>query len=151
MRPLFAGPSPPRPPRPSVSPNSSASSGLSVGVHRERERSACTLLTAPIPAPVMHSIAWSFIPRGNDTHFTVVLLVRFGALVEIGAYHPAPAPVYPPPCAPMMDSHRYHSLFSQCRVTPPTPPPSDDEPSDDDEDEWMTTSERIRSRLAMLA
>ncbi|MED6113174.1 hypothetical protein PIB30_068412 [Stylosanthes scabra] len=28
----------------------------------------------------------SFIPRGNDTHFTVVLLVRFGALAEIGAY-----------------------------------------------------------------
>ncbi|MED6145359.1 hypothetical protein PIB30_024405 [Stylosanthes scabra] len=27
----------------------------------------------------------SFIPRGNDTHFTVVLLVRFGALAEIGA------------------------------------------------------------------
>ncbi|MED6170893.1 hypothetical protein PIB30_035470 [Stylosanthes scabra] len=32
-------------------------------------------------------IAWSFIPRGNDTHFTVVLHVRFGALAEIGAYH----------------------------------------------------------------
>ncbi|MED6134004.1 hypothetical protein PIB30_033528 [Stylosanthes scabra] len=31
-------------------------------------------------------IAWSFIPRGNDTHFTVVLVVRFGALAEIGAY-----------------------------------------------------------------
>ncbi|MED6169530.1 hypothetical protein PIB30_022157 [Stylosanthes scabra] len=28
----------------------------------------------------------SFIPRGNDTHFTVVLLVRFGALAEIRAY-----------------------------------------------------------------
>ncbi|MED6195411.1 hypothetical protein PIB30_037691, partial [Stylosanthes scabra] len=28
------------------------------------------------------SIAWSFIPRGNDTHFTVVLLVRFGALAD---------------------------------------------------------------------
>ncbi|MED6218744.1 hypothetical protein PIB30_029322 [Stylosanthes scabra] len=27
-------------------------------------------------------IAWSFIPRGNDTHFTVVLLVRFGALLR---------------------------------------------------------------------
>ncbi|MED6127722.1 hypothetical protein PIB30_090831, partial [Stylosanthes scabra] len=35
------------------------------------------------------SIAWSFIPRGNDTHFTVVLLVRFGALVEIRAYDAA--------------------------------------------------------------
>ncbi|MED6220961.1 hypothetical protein PIB30_049847 [Stylosanthes scabra] len=34
-------------------------------------------------------IAWSFIPRGNDTHFTVVLLVRFGALAEIGAYQRA--------------------------------------------------------------
>ncbi|MED6171780.1 hypothetical protein PIB30_043998 [Stylosanthes scabra] len=33
-----------------------------------------------------NSITWSFIPRGNDTHFTVVLLVRFGALAEIGAY-----------------------------------------------------------------
>ncbi|MED6185886.1 hypothetical protein PIB30_061414 [Stylosanthes scabra] len=33
-----------------------------------------------------NSIAWSFIPRGNDTHFTVVLLIRFGALAEIGAY-----------------------------------------------------------------
>ncbi|MED6112701.1 hypothetical protein PIB30_063934 [Stylosanthes scabra] len=32
------------------------------------------------------SIAWSFIPRGNDTHFTVVLLVPFGALAEIRAY-----------------------------------------------------------------
>ncbi|MED6208693.1 hypothetical protein PIB30_047678 [Stylosanthes scabra] len=31
-------------------------------------------------------IAWSFIPRGNDTHFTVVLLVRFGILAEMGAY-----------------------------------------------------------------
>ncbi|MED6161043.1 hypothetical protein PIB30_056991 [Stylosanthes scabra] len=30
--------------------------------------------------------AWSFISRGNDTHFTVVLLIRFGALAEIGAY-----------------------------------------------------------------
>ncbi|MED6137031.1 hypothetical protein PIB30_061187 [Stylosanthes scabra] len=29
------------------------------------------------------SIAWSLIPRGNDTHFTVVLLERFGALAEI--------------------------------------------------------------------
>ncbi|MED6145112.1 hypothetical protein PIB30_021921 [Stylosanthes scabra] len=29
----------------------------------------------------------SFIPRGNDIHFTVVLLVRFGALAEIGVYH----------------------------------------------------------------
>ncbi|MED6209623.1 hypothetical protein PIB30_056514 [Stylosanthes scabra] len=28
----------------------------------------------------------SFIPRGNDIHFTVVLLVRFGALAKIGAY-----------------------------------------------------------------
>ncbi|MED6127183.1 hypothetical protein PIB30_085671 [Stylosanthes scabra] len=35
---------------------------------------------------LIDSIAWSFIPRGNDTHFTVVLLVRFGALAEIGAY-----------------------------------------------------------------
>ncbi|MED6125360.1 hypothetical protein PIB30_067817 [Stylosanthes scabra] len=32
------------------------------------------------------NIAWSFIPRGNDTHFTVVLLERFGALAKIGAY-----------------------------------------------------------------
>ncbi|MED6158407.1 hypothetical protein PIB30_032486 [Stylosanthes scabra] len=36
--------------------------------------------------PFSNSIAWSFIPRGNDTHFTVVLLVRFGALAEIRAY-----------------------------------------------------------------
>ncbi|MED6211876.1 hypothetical protein PIB30_077806 [Stylosanthes scabra] len=36
----------------------------------------------------LYSIAWSFIPRGNDTHFTVVLLVRFGALAEIRAYQP---------------------------------------------------------------
>ncbi|MED6129460.1 hypothetical protein PIB30_108173, partial [Stylosanthes scabra] len=28
------------------------------------------------------SIAWSFIPRGNDTHFTVVLLVRFGIFAD---------------------------------------------------------------------
>ncbi|MED6224301.1 hypothetical protein PIB30_082687 [Stylosanthes scabra] len=34
----------------------------------------------------LYSIAWSFIPRGNDTNFIVVLLVRFGALAEIGAY-----------------------------------------------------------------
>ncbi|MED6126972.1 hypothetical protein PIB30_083630 [Stylosanthes scabra] len=32
----------------------------------------------------MHlGIAWSFIPRGNDTHFTVVLLERFGALADL--------------------------------------------------------------------
>ncbi|MED6181862.1 hypothetical protein PIB30_023223 [Stylosanthes scabra] len=31
------------------------------------------------------SIAWSFIPRGNDTHLTVVLLEQFGALAEIRA------------------------------------------------------------------
>ncbi|MED6209827.1 hypothetical protein PIB30_058385 [Stylosanthes scabra] len=36
---------------------------------------------------ISNSIAWSFIPRGNDTHLTVVLLVRFGALADIGAYH----------------------------------------------------------------
>ncbi|MED6125564.1 hypothetical protein PIB30_069667, partial [Stylosanthes scabra] len=34
------------------------------------------------------SIAWSFIPRGNDTHFTVVLLERFGALAENFTHHP---------------------------------------------------------------
>ncbi|MED6194583.1 hypothetical protein PIB30_029961 [Stylosanthes scabra] len=33
------------------------------------------------------SNAWSFIPRGNDTHFTVVLLERFGALAEIITHH----------------------------------------------------------------
>ncbi|MED6108112.1 hypothetical protein PIB30_020382 [Stylosanthes scabra] len=32
--------------------------------------------------PIQDSIAWSFIPRGNDTHFTVVLLERFGILAE---------------------------------------------------------------------
>ncbi|MED6205612.1 hypothetical protein PIB30_019362, partial [Stylosanthes scabra] len=31
------------------------------------------------------SIAWSVIPRGNDTHFTVVLLERFGALADLHA------------------------------------------------------------------
>ncbi|MED6134292.1 hypothetical protein PIB30_035665 [Stylosanthes scabra] len=31
------------------------------------------------------SIAWSFIPRGNDTHFTVVLLEQFGALADLDA------------------------------------------------------------------
>ncbi|MED6124819.1 hypothetical protein PIB30_062487 [Stylosanthes scabra] len=35
------------------------------------------------------SIDWSFIPRGNDTRFTVVLLVRFGALAEIRVYQSA--------------------------------------------------------------
>ncbi|MED6185343.1 hypothetical protein PIB30_056097 [Stylosanthes scabra] len=34
----------------------------------------------------LDSIAWSFISRGNDIHFTVVLLVQFGALVEIRVY-----------------------------------------------------------------
>ncbi|MED6172646.1 hypothetical protein PIB30_051943 [Stylosanthes scabra] len=37
-------------------------------------------------SPSEECIAWSLISRGNDTHFTVVLLVRFGALAEIGAY-----------------------------------------------------------------
>ncbi|MED6195712.1 hypothetical protein PIB30_040569 [Stylosanthes scabra] len=32
--------------------------------------------------PRNDSIAWSLIPRGNDTHFTVVLLERFGILAE---------------------------------------------------------------------
>ncbi|MED6195687.1 hypothetical protein PIB30_040367 [Stylosanthes scabra] len=43
------------------------------------------LLTSDSITLISNSIAWSFIPRGNDTHFTVVLLVRFGALAEIGA------------------------------------------------------------------
>ncbi|MED6224641.1 hypothetical protein PIB30_086120 [Stylosanthes scabra] len=44
------------------------------------------LLTSHSITLISNSIAWSFIPRGNDTHFTVVLLVRFGALAEIGVY-----------------------------------------------------------------
>ncbi|MED6173861.1 hypothetical protein PIB30_063607 [Stylosanthes scabra] len=44
------------------------------------------LLTSHSIILISNSIAWSFIPRGNDTHFTVVLLVRFGALAEIGVY-----------------------------------------------------------------
>ncbi|MED6139417.1 hypothetical protein PIB30_083665 [Stylosanthes scabra] len=46
------------------------------------------LLTSHSIDLITNSIAWSFFPRGNDTHFIVVLLVRFGALAEIGAYHP---------------------------------------------------------------
>ncbi|MED6108185.1 hypothetical protein PIB30_021131 [Stylosanthes scabra] len=47
---------------------------------------------------------------------------------------PAPGSVYPIPRTPMSDARRYRSLFSRCRVAPPTPPlpsppPSDDEPS----------------------
>ncbi|MED6183520.1 hypothetical protein PIB30_038642 [Stylosanthes scabra] len=33
-------------------------------------------------SPSEECIAWSFIPCGNDTHFTVVLLERFGALAD---------------------------------------------------------------------
>ncbi|MED6183253.1 hypothetical protein PIB30_036239 [Stylosanthes scabra] len=45
----------------------------------------------------------------------------------------APGPVYPVPRTPMTDARRYRSLFSRCRVAPPTPPyrsptPSDEEP-----------------------
>ncbi|MED6172343.1 hypothetical protein PIB30_049197 [Stylosanthes scabra] len=45
-------PSTPRPPRPALSPSSSASSGQSDGVPRERERSPRTPLPAPVPARV---------------------------------------------------------------------------------------------------
>ncbi|MED6122576.1 hypothetical protein PIB30_041032 [Stylosanthes scabra] len=46
---------------------------------------------------------------------------------------PSPEPMYPIPRTPMSDARRYRSLFSRCRVAPPTPPPpspplSDDEP-----------------------
>ncbi|MED6122944.1 hypothetical protein PIB30_044683 [Stylosanthes scabra] len=51
MRPLFAGPSAPRPPRPAGSPSSSASSGQSDGVPHERERSPRTPLPVPVPMP----------------------------------------------------------------------------------------------------
>ncbi|MED6219634.1 hypothetical protein PIB30_037607, partial [Stylosanthes scabra] len=34
------------------------------------------------PSEEWDSIAWSFIPRGNDIHLTVVLLERFGALAD---------------------------------------------------------------------
>ncbi|MED6224458.1 hypothetical protein PIB30_084232 [Stylosanthes scabra] len=55
-------------------------------------------------SPSEECIAWSFIHRGNDTHFTVVLLERFGALADLH--------VITPPTPP-----------------PPSPPPSDEEPS----------------------
>ncbi|MED6197926.1 hypothetical protein PIB30_061421 [Stylosanthes scabra] len=47
----------------------------------------------------------------------------------------APGPVYPVPRTPMTDARRYRSLFSRCRIAPPTPPyhsppPSDEEPSE---------------------
>ncbi|MED6225580.1 hypothetical protein PIB30_094948 [Stylosanthes scabra] len=51
-----------------------------------RGKTSPKLLTSHSITLISNSIAWSFIPRGNDTHFTVVLLVRFGALAEIGAY-----------------------------------------------------------------
>ncbi|MED6132554.1 hypothetical protein PIB30_020038 [Stylosanthes scabra] len=37
------------------------------------------------PSEEWDSIDWSFIPRGNDIHFTVVLLERFGALADFYA------------------------------------------------------------------
>ncbi|MED6170700.1 hypothetical protein PIB30_033466 [Stylosanthes scabra] len=45
---------------------------------------------AKLDSEPMLCVGRSVIPRGNDTHFTVVLLVRFGALAEIGAYQCLP-------------------------------------------------------------
>ncbi|MED6196221.1 hypothetical protein PIB30_045403 [Stylosanthes scabra] len=62
----------------------------SVALQYEKPGTYGTVLIYPLDRLVecgfADSIAWSFIPRENDTHFTVVLLVRFGALAEIGAY-----------------------------------------------------------------
>ncbi|MED6121841.1 hypothetical protein PIB30_033856 [Stylosanthes scabra] len=54
-----------------------------------KEKTSPKLLTSHSIDLLSNSIDWSFIPRGNDTHFTVVLLVRFGELAEIGAYQEA--------------------------------------------------------------
>ncbi|MED6221545.1 hypothetical protein PIB30_055841 [Stylosanthes scabra] len=45
----------------------------------------CTAVRARQERGADACASWPFIPRGNDTHFIVVLLVRFGALAEIGA------------------------------------------------------------------
>ncbi|MED6207343.1 hypothetical protein PIB30_034957 [Stylosanthes scabra] len=51
MRPIIAGSSVPRPPRPSASPTSFSSSGTSGGVPRDRDRSPCAPVQAPIYPP----------------------------------------------------------------------------------------------------
>ncbi|MED6119571.1 hypothetical protein PIB30_013005 [Stylosanthes scabra] len=77
----------------STTPPFVATGGLSAGLPQmvmlptpgSRVQSSETGGAPPVQPDAYAS--WSFIPRGNDTHFTVVLLVRFGALAEIGVYH----------------------------------------------------------------
>ncbi|MED6185001.1 hypothetical protein PIB30_052868 [Stylosanthes scabra] len=49
------------------------------------------------------------------------------------------APIYPPPRVPMMDARRYHSLFGQHRVVPPSPQREASEPSEEDSEEHGDT------------